>query len=203
MQINIFLISRVTSCSSSAQEAQWFKVMPKPRSSDDPPGFPITHLTFSYILSLFPATGVIGALLMPCPFPPQGLCSCRSLCLEHSSITYTNDSSLPSGLNSNLTSPGRPPLVRPPHFKASPLLLPIPLSCFNFFLLRTHHNLTSCVFYLLVFINCLSHWRVSPTRAGILRFILESIFSFSVCLSLFLFASHFPVLCCTISLSPS
>ena len=114
MQINIFLISRVTSCSSSAQEAQWFKVMPKPRSSDDPPGFPITHLTFSYILSLFPATGVIGALLMPCPFPPQGLCSCRSLCLEHSSITYTNDSSLPSGLNSNLTSPGRPPLVRPP-----------------------------------------------------------------------------------------
>lgn len=119
---------------------------------------------------------------MPCPFPPQGLCSCRSLCLEHSSITYTNDSSLLSGLNANFTFPGRPPLVRPPHFKASPLLLPIPLSCFNFFLLRTHYNLTSCVFYLLVFINCLSHWRVSSTRAGILCFILESIFSLSVSL---------------------
>lgn len=158
MQRNIFLISRVTSCPSSAQETQWFKVTPKPRSSDDPLGFPMTHLTFSYILSLFPATGAIVALLMPCPFPPHSLCSCPSLCLEHSSITYANDSfSLPSGLNSNFTFPGRPPLVRPPHFKVSPLLLPIPLSCFNFFLLRTHHNLTSCVFY------CLYLLTASPT----------------------------------------
>ena len=113
-------------------------------------GMNLVKAWFSYILSLFPATGAIVALLMPCPFPPHSLCSCPSLCLEHSSITYANDSfSLPSGLNSNFTFPGRPPLVRPPHFKVSPLLLPIPLSCFNFFLLRTHHNLTSCVFYCL------------------------------------------------------
>ena len=183
MQRSIFLISRVTSCPSSAQETKWFKVMPKPRSSDGPLGFPTTHLTFSCILSPFPATGATAALLMPCPFPPQGLCSPRSLCLEHSSITCTNGSSLPSGLNSNFAFPGRPPLVRPPHLKHHPchFLFLSPASIF--FFLRTHYNLTSCVFYFLVFVNCLSHWCVSSTRASILHFILESIFSLSVSVS--------------------
>lgn len=77
---------------------------------DDLLGSPVTHLTFSYSPALLHSTGATVASSMPCAFPLQSLCPCCSPCLEHSLITYPMaQTSVPSGLDSNVTFPGRPP----------------------------------------------------------------------------------------------